>query len=361
VKLTLRDITFEVVYQELMSEFDVIFQKESERSNVTNVDDIQGPSADGAAAHELTDDFVSDDYLLSKMERDKALDDLREKLNENLIGPYSEERHKIVDRFIKDHCKLRSIKKVDYNFFLAFFDCLLDKSFTSLNLTSRGYHLCPLDSSELLSILIRRSPHIQSLGLYFESSEFAKTLLPTLGPIFKSFKHLTSLDFSSFSLRSNKIDLLPFFTSLGDSCPKLMRLCFDKWFTFESDYALALVLGKKHELTHQLNQSILSSEMATLVFTSHCITPICSNLQELSAKTAKHQYVVAFILRHFPNLKKCLPHGSGNGEALIYLHQQQQQKNVTPPSTFGIFSEQLGLIEWTANTPFRGTFLNHFM
>ena len=118
---TLRESAFEEVYKELNAEFKLIFQKETKENNVTNVDGSQGPPAAES----------TEDYVLTQAERTKALDDLRQKLDENLIGPYSEERQKIVDRFISSHSSLKP-SKVDYNGSLAFFDCLLNKSFTNL-------------------------------------------------------------------------------------------------------------------------------------------------------------------------------------------------------------------------------------
>ena len=124
---TLRESAFEEVYKELNAEFEVIFQKKE--NNVTNVDDdSQGPPA------KVRRNESTEDYILTQVERTKALNDLRQKLDENLIGPYSEERQKIVDRFISSHSSLKP-SEVDYNLCLSFFACLLDKSFTSLDFT----------------------------------------------------------------------------------------------------------------------------------------------------------------------------------------------------------------------------------
>ena len=106
---TLRDLAFPPVYQELMSELNVIFRKEKKRRS--DIDDNQGPPAKLCK--------LSNDYVLSQVAIDKALNDLREKLDENLIGPYSEERRRIVDRFIMGHSTLKPFE-VEYNLCLAF-------------------------------------------------------------------------------------------------------------------------------------------------------------------------------------------------------------------------------------------------
>ena len=138
----LGEVAFDVVYQQLVAEFQVIFQHE-ERSDV---DDNKGPPA------KVRRTELSYDYVLTQAERDRALSYLSQKLDENLIGPYSEERHKIVDRFVK-----------------SFFNCLLDKSFQSFNLT-RGiinHSFVHIGAISLLSVISQHSPDLESLTLSF--------------------------------------------------------------------------------------------------------------------------------------------------------------------------------------------------
>jgi hypothetical protein len=215
---SLRHFAFEALCEELITEFRIIFQKKV--NNVTDVDDSQGP-----AAKVPRTDLIGD-YVLTQAVRNKALDDLREKLDENLIGPYSEERHIIVNRFIKSH-KIIKPSKVDYNLCLAFFNCLLDKSFTSLNPTGGevNHPFDDFDPLELLPVISQQSPDLKFLSLYFGISSKEHTLVPALCTSFKSFKLLTSLNLASkWNTNTKKVDFIPFFASLGELCPKLIRL-----------------------------------------------------------------------------------------------------------------------------------------
>ena len=154
----LGEVAFDVVYQQLVAEFQVIFQHE-ERSDV---DDSKGPPA------KVRRTELSYDYVLTQAERDRALYDLRQKLDENLIGPYSEERHKIVDRFVKS-CSSHRPSDIDNSLCLQFFNCLLDKSFQSFNLT-RGIINHPfvhIGAISLLSVISQHSPDLESLTLSF--------------------------------------------------------------------------------------------------------------------------------------------------------------------------------------------------
>ena len=158
---TLRELAFEVVYQNIKSEFDVIFQKEK-GSSLIDVDDGQGPPT---AEDESN-------YVLSQMERNKALDDLREKLDENLIGAYSKERQEIVDRFIEDHYN-HSPDEVDYNLYLAFFNCLLDNSFINLNLTGgKETDRHPFESLNPSNLLAIRNSGIPGIRFFVKYGLF---------------------------------------------------------------------------------------------------------------------------------------------------------------------------------------------
>ena len=359
---SLRNFAFEVVYQEIKSEFDVIFLKEK-RSNAPDDDDMMGSPA------KVPQTEFSEGYVLSQSERGEALGDLKIKLDRKLIKPFRIERHKIVDRFIKDHSSDSCLwpTQVDLNLCLAFLKCLLDSSFSISDLTEgEGKHpfnqFNPLD---LLPVISQQSPDLQSLSLVFDSTnEFFITSIPTIGPILKSFEHLTSLTLTMYQWGEG-IDFLSFFTALGESCPKLILLCLGGDFNIDSkpDLLLALVLGKQLELlTPQLLDQLSTdiSSLAHLQFTPQSATPICSTLQELDVYDLQ-PYHISFILRHFPKMQKCCssyPGDSGNGLAVCLLHQQQQQHpNLSQRSTFQISSGELGLIvQWTVNAPFLGIF-----
>ena len=342
---SLRAAPFEVVYKEMIAEFGIIFEKK-----VINVVDQQGNELD-------------DDYVLTEAERNKALDDLRVKLDGNLIGPYSEERHKIVDRFIKSFSSHES-PGVDYNLCLAFFDCLLDKSFTRFDQSGgKGHPFSNFDLSQLLPVISQRSPNLQSLGLSFAAPELVTTSMPILPTSLNTFKMMTSLSLSCDWDAPIEIDFLSFFKWLGESCPKL--ICFklsDRVVVrFKLECMLSLVLGKKRDLLPQQLVDKLKDYHSTgathLQFTPESVTPICSTLQQLKLGMMLSPESTAFVFRHFSNLQK-FSSSDSVGEALLLLHEQQQQY-ITPEPPSERSSLELGHIKWTLNAPFRGILNPH--
>ena len=303
---TLQEFSFEAVYQEIISQFDVIFQKEKKLTNVT--DDSQGPAP--TLAVELSDEM----YVLSQKERNKALDNIRFKLDDSLIGPYSEERQNIVDRFIKSYSN-NWPSRVDYNLCLAFFKCLLDQSFTKFNLTGgeEVYHpFNHFNPVELLPVISQRSPDLQSLS--FVTSELVtETLIPTVCNSLKTFKLLTSLNLSCFIACPSQFmtwtDYLPFFAALGDSCPNLICLNVGGRIHVGLDHLVALVLGNKRKLFPQLlidrynahHWGDDSAFITHLQFARESVTPVCSTLEQLNIHILNHEKV-AFVLRHLTKL-----------------------------------------------------------
>jgi len=164
-----------------------------------------------------------------------------------LIGPYSEERHKIVDLFVKSYSS-HSPSDIDNNLCLQFFNRFLDKSFQSFNLTG-GIRYHPFEhfgAISLLSVISQRSPDLKSLTLSFK--EVTTQDIAALCTSLKSFKLLTSFSFSSKGPTLHvTIDFLPLFSSLGATYQKLISLelkCHYNSQKLNMDYLLALVLGK---------------------------------------------------------------------------------------------------------------------
>jgi hypothetical protein len=323
---------------------------------VTDVDDSdEDTDSQGPAAKIPRTDLIGD-YVLTQVERNKALTDLRVKLDENLIGPYSEERHKIMDRFIKSHIGLKP-SEVDYNLCLAFLNCLLDKSFTSFCLTGEevNHPFEDFDPLELIPVISQQSPDLKFLSLYFAISSTEHTLVPALCTSFKSFKLLTSLKLEyKWKRNTKKVDFIPFIASLGELCPKLIHLSLTGPNIFTIKHLLALVLGKKHELLpQQLIDQLFTdvSLVAHLQFTRDCVSPICSTLQQLNVDHFS-SHGMAFVLRHFPKLQKYVR--SLPIVKAVHLLYEQQQNPTSPIIFIQRSSEELGVVEWTPNAPFPG-------
>ena len=141
--------------------------------------------------------------------------------------------------------------EVEYNLCLAFFDSLLDKSFTIFKLTGgeEDHPFKHFNSSKLLPVLTQRCPNLKSLDLHFRKDALVPGMVPHVCTSLESFKGLTSLSLSLFYSR-HKLGLLPFFTSLGNCCPKLISLDLSG-LQFTSSHLLPLVLGKKYKLLPQ--------------------------------------------------------------------------------------------------------------
>ena len=143
----LRVLAAEANFKSIISKFGGIFQKEKRHNFIE------------AALENLTLSSPSpqseDDYCLTKDKRDKALKDLKENLDGFLIGPFSKERHRLVDCFINS-CNSpipSSADPFNPDLFFAFFTCLLDDRFTSFNLTAEKEENCPFKSLDPLKLL----------------------------------------------------------------------------------------------------------------------------------------------------------------------------------------------------------------
>ena len=345
---SLRVLAAEANYQAIISEFSFIFKKE------TKSDDV---------AVEATSEA---DYCLSKKKRDKALKDVRENLDEFLIGPFSRQRQLIVDRFISSCSSPISSSSRPFNpdLFLAFFNCLLDVSFTTFNLTAEEED-CPfqsiIDPLELLGIVSQRCPKLQSLSLCFGTCEKVVPFIPTLIDLLLRFEHLTSLKlsftWSSYSkdYYPEGTDFLSFFTALGVACPKLINLDLDGDIPVESRQLLALVLGSKYDqLTRRLHDQLTADDVFTyLQFSAQSLSPICSTLERLQTSRCcgirLSKQAAAFTLRHFANLKEC-PFILSTAEAVNLLYKHQMWPIGIPVT----WSSEHDFVQWTVNASFHG-------
>ena len=365
---TLRALAVEATYQGIISEFDLIFQRKEKSSN-RSIQVVDGfvlvkmahpPPPEKKAKVEGVEAEIGE-YQLTKEERDKALKELRKKLDHYLIGPFSVERQQFVDCFVRSYDEYSPVSDFDQNLCLALFNCLLDKEVKSFNLTGdKSIHLFQqIHPAQLLPIISQRCPNLQVLNLSFGygwashlsfSSKFC--------PLLKTFKHLTRLTFEwqhNETADSTEV-FLEFFTLLGESFPKLVHLQLSGKIPFGLEQLLALVLGKRRsllprQLLDQLRDD--ASSVAHLQFPLSSLTSICSTLQQLKLFLSNNpmDHLIAFILRHFPNLQKC--YTASTSQALCLLHQHQQRPNGIPAISQSS-SVELGLIEWTINAPFTG-------
>ena len=153
---SLRGLAKEAVFLSIISEFEFIFQRKHR---------IRDADVESQCQSTIEIDESSEDYLLNQKERDKALEELRKKLDHYLIGPFSQDRQEFVDRFIESHSCANAINT---DLCLAFFNCLLDNNFTQFNLSGRTKHwhrLHVIEILDLLPVITKRCPDLKTLCL----------------------------------------------------------------------------------------------------------------------------------------------------------------------------------------------------
>jgi hypothetical protein len=217
---TLCDLAVKASYKAIIAEFDSIFQYKN-YSNSSDDEETeregQPPTKKRTKVEKKTHSVK--EYLLNPNKREEALKELKKKLDQYLIGPFSVERPQFVDRYIKSFSN-RKPSEIYPILILAFFNCLLDGDITYFNLTGgKGYHPFQgvIDPLKLLPIISQRCTNLQSLSLSFGVHRSLKVpLVPSLCDTLRGFKRLTSLTLLWYP--SEDTDFLPFLTALGDAC-----------------------------------------------------------------------------------------------------------------------------------------------
>jgi hypothetical protein len=229
---TLRDLAVKASYKAIIAEFNSIFQKKNYSSSSDEEAESEGqPPAKKKTKVVSNKPYSVEVYLLNQKEREEALKELKKKLDYYLIGAFSVERQRFVDRFIKSYsCDSR--ENVNLHIcLLSFFKCLLDESFQSFDFTG-GEAFHPFQEmvqlEQLFPVISKSCPYLQSLSLLLGLQGFTLTdFIPPLNNFLSSFKHFTSLAISfdeEAEYNKSKDDYLLFLSALGESCPKLIFL-----------------------------------------------------------------------------------------------------------------------------------------
>ena len=148
-------------------------------------------------------------------------------------------------------------------------------------------------------------------------------------------------------------DCLPFFTHLGNSCPKLVHLELGQYFPFNKEQVLALVLGEKvHLLTDPVKQQMWNQHFE---FDSQYLTPFCSSLKYLSAHSSEDSvWSCAFILRHLPALEILSVHSTEAQtdlfpKALMVLLKHSEDPSPVTIAIPAVDGTDKPLLKWTIN------------
>lgn len=316
-----------------------------------------------------------------------VVEDIRAELNEYLISWYNKVRPEIVNQFIATFCYNGLQPAFDEQLYFAFFDSILDHTFTSWtptgslteivtksgNVTTLSPFLLT-DPIRLVQIITSRSPLIKNLDFSFQLHQQAEPVGRTFTQLLGSLQNLTSLTLSCTSWLS-----IDFYSNLGHYCPQLAALQLAR-VNLSIEKLLALMLGDKQALLPPDFHKDYKTKFINVQFTPESLHPICSSLKELRLEEIAYYHYydqgsdsfippASFILRHFRQLEKLngsadYGHGPTNLDctvktAVLHLHKQQlarrssrqQQINTNRRS-----SKELGVIEWTVKSPFIGIY-----
>ena len=290
---SLLDLAVEPVYEEIMAKLVCILNTEKD-------DNSQGPSA----KKKNKEDKTTDNLIESEI--NEAVTNIRKKLHQ--VGTCSKMRQKLVELFINKFSS-RFGDEVNYQICLTFFDCVLNESFKNLKLIADtpGHPLERIDPEELLLVICKHSPNIENLKLNFYSPDRAVLFNSNFCQLLSKLEYLTSLTLSWNATGEN---CLPFFESLGESCPRLTRLQLGGDFCFGINQLLAVMLGRRRSLVPQelLDKIAVFPTLAHLRFTQESLTPICSSLQRFKCGFKPNFFsssaTVAFVYRHFCQLQE---------------------------------------------------------
>lgn len=294
-----------------------------------------------------------------------SIEAIRAELNEYLASWYTYARPKLLQRFITYHSKKENTLE-NQEIFLSFMDSVLDHTFTKFTLLSKK---CETSLIDVLKILYSRSPLLQTIELFMTSHQEA-VIDSTFCNLLGKFSHLSSLTLYFAKEQQQSLDL---FICLGQSFPQLEILYLDN-IDLTSYKALALILG--HKLTLLPSEfPIKARQLDDIQFTAGSLSPICTSLKLLEFENSCSERLchcpsVTFLLRHFIKLEKLnficdkannqLENVSARtwmNASLLHLHKKQYARNSSRQKQINTSkrnSDELGLIEWTVQSPFYG-------
>ena len=316
---------------------------------------------------------------------------VRERLDFILIGSMSESiREKLVEQLNDDLFSIHTdwlgdspatFERPDAWVFL---DCVLDETFTNLDLFS----LPPTNvgkSHKLFKTIASRAPFLTTLDMDFESTgELSLKMQTAFTKCLSSLKHLTDLTLKQ--LKSSSFpngDCKQFLSDLGSSCPHLTSLSLPS-FCFDEENLLVLILGERAATIPDSAKGKLWgtdwSHLHKLQIAKENLTPICSSLKKLELKfptsetkcfckgfgyTSRAVSSMAFVLRHIQQFEEnvcdgyvcsCLVHNANQLLYQIRPENKLQAEFKKIEETFQVDDEHLNkTVNWTFNQPFSGS------
>jgi len=310
-----------------------------------------------------------------KGEREKELIKIRKEIDGHLAGRLNQVRHSIVATFIETSDSLK-----DPEIGLAFFNCLLNYSFSKVDLTvvNEEHPFKFMDPIELITIVTEHCPDLEVLKVSFGSKTRPVKFESTFGSLLKGLKrlHTLSLNWShSIAVPIDTYGFDYFFTNLGTNLPNLTSLEIAGTIPFRIFELLNLMFGKKLELIpiniKHLMCNSQNYELGDIELTPQSLSPMCNQLRELKIslnqgfkklRPTRHVALLAFILRNFRELKNLPLSAKLLCLTMNKLHQRQLQSLDTfNPKTSSMTSQELGTVQWTLDAPFFGYYLHNIV
>ena len=246
--------------------------------------------------------------LAKKKKMKQVVMNIRDKLDEYLVGTYSPFRHELCDEF-NNHIASKEKNLPDMDSFL---NCILDDSFKSLEVTQEDFPPDLLTEEgkyypvQLVETVSHHCPSLQMIHFTIGNWQLPRSSEQLWANALGSLSYLTVLKLT-WDCPS---DALQFFSHLGTCCPHLKCLKLRN-LPFQLDQQLALVLGSSLLTTQDGKVEIIRGKhvgICHLQFPD--VTPICHSLQHLSVKSpgnvSSEEQIAssAFLLRHLPQLQK---------------------------------------------------------
>jgi len=301
----LEDIAFMASYHEILSNLLLCSKHRPE----------DRPNTNSYSSLISTNSFLTSENILRYV---------RNKLALSLVGTFNDEiRNKLISEFNRN--LYDSDGKTEPWVFL---DCVLDENIVELNA-----HVAFPDASlnpKLIETISLRSPFVSTVKFNFELLRRKSNLELSLIPFIRSLSvlsHLTNLSLNKLNKRYRSILM-----HVGQSCPKLTSLSISGFRIVKKDI-FALIIGEEcTTLEHHLeSDETLEHKLSMLQLNEKKLTPICHTIQhlqledvdeskKLSSDNSVSPSVIAFLLRHMPNLQTLNHSGTSVSYAVKLLY-----------------------------------------
>ena len=163
-----------------------------------------------------------------------------------------------------------------------FLDCVLDESFTELEVNVPVDVDVKNENWDLIQVIANHCPFLSSLKFNISKPIASEEMGEAFAQSFLRLKNLTSLTITDLT---DDDFCIPFLENLGNSCPKLTHLTIkskflfggDESYAFGYDFIMALVVGKNAQLLPDFSEL----DMNKAHFHVDLLSPISSSLKHL--------------------------------------------------------------------------------